>query len=386
MPGLQPFTPPPLPPRLSYDAELVQAVAESNRHLGELAGLARQVPNPHLLIRPFIRREAVLSSRIEGTEADLADLYAFEAGQPSLPGITREVPVSDALEVKNYVLAMEHGLERLHELPISLRLLKELHQILMADVRGESRAPGALRRIQNWIGPPGCSLEEATFVPPPAQEISQLLGDLEQYIHREDPAHPPLVRLALIHYQFEAIHPFLDGNGRIGRLLISLLLVHWDLLPLPLLYLSAYLEQWRQEYYDHLLEVSVQGAWRPWVLFFLRGLALQAQQATGMVKKLQDLQQTWRDRLSGPGTSSLTLSLIESLFEQPVLSIPDAAKRLEVTYPSAQRHVQRLVDAGILEPVEGTCHPRYFVTQEIFTILEVPGRGEMRGVKETSQP
>lgn len=367
----RPFIPEPLPPALSYDLELVQAVAESNRHLGELAGLARHLPNPHLLIRPFIRREAVLSSRIEGTEADIADLYAYEAGQLSLPNITREVPAADAREVRNYVLAMEHGLERLGELPVSLRLLRELHGILMDGTRGQTRAPGDFRRIQNWIGPPGCSMEEATFVPPPVQTLEGLLGQLESYIHTDDPSHPLLVRLALIHYQFEAIHPFLDGNGRIGRLLISLLLVGWDLLPHPLLYLSAYFESRRQEYYERLLAVSTRGEWHPWVLFFLRGVAHQAHRASLLVKTLQDLQQRWRTLLSRPGASALEASLMETLFDQPVLSIPGAAVRLEVTYPTAKKHVAHLVKLGILQEVEGTSNPKFFVALEILRRLQV---------------
>jgi len=367
----RPFIPEPLPPGLSYDLELDQAVAESNRHLGELAGLARHLPNPHLLIRPFIRREAVLSSRIEGTEAGIADLYAYEAGQLLLPNITREVPAADAREVRNYVLAMEHGLGRLGELPVSLRLLRELHRILMDGARGQTRAPGDFRRIQNWIGPPGCSMEEATFVPPPAHTLEGLLGRLESYIHTKDPSHPLLVRLALIHYQFEAIHPFLDGNGRIGRLLISLLLVCWDLLPHPLLYLSAYFESRRREYYERLLGVSTHGEWRPWVLFFLRGVARQAQQASLLVKELQDLQQQWRTLLARPGASALETSLMETLFDQPVLSIPDAAARLEVTYPTAKKHVEHLFEIGILEAVQGTSNPKIFVAREILHMLQV---------------
>ncbi len=371
----QPFVPGPLPPSLDYDTELVQAVADSNRALGELAGLARQLPNPHLLIRPFIRREAVLSSRIEGTEADVADLYAYEAGQLSLPGLTDEITSADASEVRNYVLAMDYGIERLRELPMSLRLLRELHEILMQGTRGQRRSPGDFRKVQNWIGPPGCSMEQATFVPPPPHAIQDLLGQLETYLHEEDSFHPPLVRLGLIHYQFEAIHPFLDGNGRIGRLLISLLLVHWNLLPHPMLYLSAYFESRREEYYERLLEVSTKDAWRSWVLFFLHGVALQARQANRLVKELHDLQAEWRRRLARPGASALSSSLIDHLLDRPIVSIPQVAEQLDVTYPTARQHVQRLVKAGILELVHGTANPKVFVAREILSLLNI-GHGE----------
>lgn len=359
----QPFIPEPLPPALDYNAELVQAVADSNRQLGELAGLARQLANPHLLIRPFIQREAVLSSRIEGTEADVTDLYAYEAGQRLL--FDREIAEADVLEVRNYVLALEYGLDRLSSLPVSSRLFREMHEILMSGVRGQLRSPGEFRKVRDWIGPPGCSIEEASFIPPPPQEVPGTLGALESYVNDSDPSHPRLVRLAFIHYQFEAIHPFLDGNGRIGRLLISLLLVHWDLLPLPLLYLSAYFESRRSGYYTKLLQVSTQGDWRSWTLFFLRGIEEQAGSANRLVKRFQDLQQSWREKLSGPGVSTLTIELMESLFETPILSIPMAVERLDVTYPSAKRHVDRLVEAGILSLVSGSKYPKLFAAREI---------------------
>ncbi len=253
------FAPNPLPPVLVWDAELVRVLSDADRALGELAGLGRTMPNPNLLIRPFIRREAVLSSRIEGTQADIADLYAYEAGQLPLPGVKPAPPESDVREVLNYVHAMEYGLERIQTLPVSLRLLRELHERLLAGVRGDQATPGEFRRTQNWIGRPGCTLNDADFVPPPVAEMNAALDAFEKYLHAGN-AYPPLVRLAVIHYQFEAIHPFLDGNGRIGRLLISLLLVHWNLLSLPLLYLSAFFERHRKDYYDLLFAVSERGA------------------------------------------------------------------------------------------------------------------------------
>jgi Fic family protein len=215
------------------DKDLVRTLSDADRALGELAGLGRTMPNPHLLIAPFIRREAVLSSRIEGNQADITDLYAYEAGQ--LPLFTEVKPVppeADVKEVGNYVTAMEYGLNRLHTLPVSLRLIRKLHERLTEGVRGERATPGEFRRSQNWIGSPGCTLNDSEFTPPPVPEMHDALDAFEKYLHTENAYHP-LLRLAFIHHQFEAIHPFLDGNGRIGRLLISLLLVNWDLLPLP---------------------------------------------------------------------------------------------------------------------------------------------------------
>ncbi len=363
------FVPHPLPPSLPADWELSRVLSGADRALSELAGLGRAVPNPHLLIGPFVRREAVLSSRIEGTRADITDLYAYEAGQLPLPGMDAAAPESDVREVLNYVNALEYGLKRLETLPVSLRLIRELHERLMAGVRGEHATPGEFRRTQNWIGPPGCTLNEATFVPPPPAEMLEALDALEKYLHRQD-VYPPLLHLGLVHYQFEAIHPFVDGNGRIGRLLLSLLLVQWDLLPLPLLYLSAYFHRHRQAYYDLLLGVSERGAWREWLLFFLRGVAEQALDAAARAKKLQDLQATWRARLTQARTSALTLRLADGLFDSPILTIPQAQRLLQVgSYHSAQRSIEKLISAGILQPADDTVYGKTYVAAEILDII-----------------
>jgi Fic family protein len=363
------FVPNPLPPALPFDAELVRTLSDADRALGELAGLGRTMSNPHLLIGPFIRREAVLSSRIEGTQADIADLYAYEAGQLPLPGLKPIPPESDVREVLNYVRAMEYGLKRLSTLPVSQRLMCELHERLVEGARGEQATPGEFRRSQNWIGRPGCTLSDATFIPPPATEMLTALGTLEEYIHQTSD-HPPLIRLGLIHYQFEAIHPFLDGNGRIGRLLISLLVVDWNLMPLPLLYLSAYFERHRQEYYDLLLAVSEHGAWRDWLVFFLRGVAEQARDAIVRAKRLQDLQLDWRDRLTHARASALLLRLADSLFESPMLTIPQAQRILNLTtYRSAQLNVEKLVAAGILQAVSDSSYGKSFLAVEILNAI-----------------
>ncbi len=363
------FVPHPLPPALPLDAELVRTLSDADRALGELAGLGRAMPNPHLLIGPFLRREAVLSSCIEGTQADITDLYAYEAGQLAFPGLKPPPSEADVREVLNYVRALEYGLERVKTLPVSVRLVRELHERLMEGVRGEQATPGEFRHSQNWIGRPGCTLNDADYVPPPVREMHEALDAFEKYLYSEND-HPPLVRLAFIHYQFEAIHPFLDGNGRIGRLLLSLLLVNWKLLPLPLLYLSAYFEGHRQDYYDLLLAVSERAAWHEWLAFFLRGVAEQAWDAVVRAKQLQDLQLEWRRRLQAtPRTSALLLQLVDELFQAPVITVPEVQRLLGVTHRSANQMVTRLVRESILHPVPGRARNRQFRAQEILKTL-----------------
>lgn len=355
------YVPNPLPPALRLDAELVRTLSEADRALGELSGLGRAMPNPHLLIGPFMRREAVLSSRIEGTQADIADLYAYE--------ISRKAPSEADAKVLNYVRALEYGLERIKTLPVSLRLIRETHERLLEGVRGEQFTPGEFRRSQNWIGRPGGSLNDADYVPPPVDEMSAALDAFEKYLHFGN-EYPPLVRLALINYQFEAIHPFLDGNGRIGRLLISLLLVSWGLLPLPLLYLSAFFERHRQDYYDLLFAVSEHGAWHEWVVFFLRGVAAQARDAIDRAKRLQDLQLGWREELAQSRVPALLLRLADSLFDKPVITIPEAQRVLGVKqYHTARAILMKLVEAGILGPAGESSGGRTFIAGEILKAI-----------------
>ncbi|MCS6936028.1 MAG: Fic family protein [Candidatus Bipolaricaulota bacterium] len=361
------FVPYPLPPRLVMNPRLVCQLSEADRALGELAGLGRTMPNPHLLIRPFLRREAVLSSRIEGTRAEITDLYSYEARQLALPGFQPRESEADVREVYNYVRALEYGLERLKTLPVSLRLIRELHERLMEGVRGEQATPGEFRRSQNWIGPPTCTLNEAIFVPPPVEEMHQALEAFEKYLHSAD-EHPPLIRLAFIHYQFEAIHPFLGGNGRIGRLLISLLLVNWGLLPSPLLYLSAFFERHRDSYYDLLLKVSEP--WQEWVRFFLEGVASQSRDAIVRAKRLQDLQAEWRQRIQRERIGVLTIRLMEELFFSPVFSPPEVAKRLRVSHQAVMQSIRKLEQGGILQEITGRQRHRLYAALDILSLLD----------------
>ena len=265
--GYEAFIPNVLPPELPLTWPLVRAMSDADRAVSELAGVARNLPNPHLLINPFLRREAVLSSRIEGTQASLSDLFVFEASERS------EAPQSDVEEVVNYIHALEYGLYVIRQgRRISLALLKEMHELLLKGVRGQDKSPGQFRTKQNWIAEGSRRLENARFVPPPVPQMYDALDALERYIQSPSDL-PPLIRLALVHYQFETIHPFEDGNGRIGRLLITLLLCAEGLLPEPLLYLSAYFERHRDEYVDRLLGVSQSNEWEDWITFFLTGIA-----------------------------------------------------------------------------------------------------------------
>jgi Fic family protein len=359
------FLPNPLPPALDMTPQLVCQLSEADRALGELAGLARNLSNPQLLIGPFVKREAVLSSRIEGTQANVTDLYAYEAKQLSMFSPGRAPDPSDVREVYNYVEALNYGLSRLNSLPVSLRLTRELHQRLLRGVRGQHLTPGEFRRTPNWIG--GTGLNDAIFVPPPVDQMNSSLDALEKYLHARG-SYPPLVRLALIHYQFEAIHPFLDGNGRVGRLLISLLLVHWNLLPLPLLYLSAYFEKHRQKYYQLLLAVSERAAWTEWTGFFLEGVAEQSRDAISRVKRLQDLKALWHQALTQDRSSGLQFRLIDSLFESPILTVPGARQLLRCSYPAAKLNVLKLVERKILSTIRGSSNPKVYAAREILRI------------------
>jgi len=360
------FAPRPLPPELNWTPPLVSVLSRADRALAELSALARSLPNPHLLIRPFIHQEAVLSSRIEGTRASLSDLYAYEAGTLAL----FEMP-DDVREVHNYVTALEYGLERIRELPLSLRLLREIHGKLLEGVRGEHRTPGEFRRSQNWIGPPGSTPSNAPFVPPPPSEMNSCLDAFEKWLHGESDL-PPLVRIALAHYQFEAIHPFLDGNGRVGRLLTILLMCLLGLLSEPVLYLSAYFEARRQDYYDRLLAVSQKGACEEWVAFFLEGVAVQALDARARARRLVDLREEYRDRLQSERASGRLLQVVDFLFARPIITISNLRAALGLWQVQAQRYVERLEALGMLRETTGRSRNRVYVADTIMQAVQEP--------------
>lgn len=365
--GYEAFVPKKLPPPLLPTWTLSSVVSRADRALAELSGTARALPSPRILVAPFVHKEAVLSSRIEGTQASLSDLFFFE----SLPAFSKAgagVP-HDVREVSNYVMALEYGLTRLETLPVSLRLLRELHERLMNGIGGPGMTPGEFRTRQNWIGPPGSRLDDAVFVPPPVREMERCLHDLESFVHVSSDL-PALVRIALVHYQFEAIHPFIDGNGRIGRLLISLLLSSEGLLTQPLLSLSAFFERHREDYYRLLLDVSRKGAWTEWVEFFLAGVEEQSRDAIRRTKALLDLRQKYRMQFESARSSALLLKLVDGLLEAPVLTIPQAAKRLKVTHRAATLNVLKLVGAGVLSEVTGRGRSRIFVARGILGAIE----------------
>jgi Fic family protein len=360
--GYWAFLPPPLPPALSLDLDVVGRLSAADRALGVLAGAGRTLPNPHLLSQTLLRREAVLSSRIEGTQASLSDLVLFEAeGGRNDRG--------DVQEVFNYVTAVRHVLDPDRRLPLSLPLLREAHRLLLTGVWGGYATPGEFRRSQNWIGPPGCTLEDATFVPPPPERMWECLDPFEKYLHA-DHSLPPLLTIACLHYQFEAIHPFVDGNGRVGRLLVVLLLVEWGLLDDPLLDLSAYIEPRRDEYYDRLLAVSTEGDWTGWLGFFLEAVERQAADAAGRARRLQELRDDFRARVATTRSSGLLGVLVDSLFETPALTIARAVELLGVTHRAARLNIEKLVDAGILTEVGGRTRNRLFLASDVLRAVE----------------
>ena len=363
--GYRAYVPAPLPPPLTWGQELTVSLSAADRAIGGLAGEGRRLPNPHLLIRPLVRKEAVLSSRIEGTQATLGELLAAEADAAAVRSS------ADLQEVGNYVTALEYGLKRLETLPVSLRLVRELHECLMRGVRGDAATPGEFRRSQNWIGPPGCTLENATYVPPPPSELMACLDSWERFLH--DDALPPLVHAALAHAQFEAIHPFLDGNGRVGRLLITLLLVEREIIPSPLLYLSAYFEARREEYYERLLGVTEGGGWEEWLIYFLRGVTLQSQDAVDRIRLIDDLFAKWKHGLAR-GRSQLTERALDLFAENPFWTVGGVAGRLEVAFTTAQRAIDRLEAAGIVAQVGRRQRNRVYCAEEILNVLEEPLR------------
>ena len=364
--GQQAFVPNDLPPQLEWTPELIKALSDASHAIGQLHGVGLNLPNPNLLITPFIRREAELSSRIEGTQAELRDIYLFEMHEP-----TSRPDITDVREVANYVLALEHGLKRCNELPVCVRMIKELHKILLEGVSGESDRPGNFRTAQNWIGSKGCPIEQASYIPPPPEHIMMCLDALEKFLNVPIGNIPMLAWLAMIHYQFEAIHPFRDGNGRIGRLLIVLLLCAHKVLDKPLLYLSAYFERNRQEYYNRLLRVSTHGEWVPWFMFFLRGITEQSTDAFRRSRELLQLQSRYHSMIKSK-RSALQIKIVDLLVERPVLTIPYVGRHFNVTYVTARNNIVKLVKAGILKEAIGSKRCKVYLAEEVLEIINRP--------------
>jgi Fic family protein len=359
------FVPAPLPPELDWTPRLIGALSDADRLVGRLAGEGGRLPNPHILIRPFIRREAVLSSKIEGTQATLGELLAAEAGA----AVNRSP--EDLREVGNYVVALEHGILLLKKLPLCVRLTRELHKKLLAGVRGQQAAPGRFRNVQNWIGQPGSTLATASYIPPPPGEVEPCLAAWEKFLHQSQL--PPLVTIALAHYQFEAIHPFLDGNGRVGRLLITLFLIERQILPTPLLYLSAFFEASRRDYYDGLRDISERGAWNDWIEYFLLGVARMSEDALSRATRINQLIAQWQKNVSG-ATSKNPLRVVELLGANPFVTTKGVAQRLRIAFTTAQRAIERLERAGIVKPVGDARRDRVYCAGALLDILEEPAR------------
>lgn len=351
--GHRVFIPTELPPEppIKIDAALLNQLSAADQCIARLDGIALTLPNPDLFVAMYVRREAVNSSAIEGTQSTLQDVLSYELDTEK-PGIPEDVE-----EVVNYVRAMNYGLDRLHSLPLSSRLIREIHQQLMEGVRGGTRAPGEFRTIQNWIGPANAGIEDASFVPPPVPEMHRSLNNLEAFLHDED-SYPPLIHAAIAHAQFETIHPFLDGNGRVGRLLITLLLVQRGVLSKPLLYLSHYLKKHRGEYYDRLTGIREDGNWEGWIRFFLRGV-IETSVEAAQVSRAILLMKEEHARMSGFGINEVRL--IEHLLQHPLTTISRVQSALgEVTHPTASKSVARLEEAGLLEEMTGRKRDRVY--------------------------
>lgn len=355
--GYRAFMPAPLPPRPALDlsGKLSAQLSSADRALGRLDGAVLTLPNPDLFVFMYVRKEAVFSSQIEGTQSSLQDLLAAEA-QLFDQNLPRDVD-----EVINYVRAMNHGLARLPTLPVSVRLIREIHAELMKGVRGGRLQPGELRTSQNWIGPAGCTLNTASFVPPPHHAVAGFLGELEGFLHAADDL-PPLVKIALAHVQFETIHPFLDGNGRVGRLLVTFLLTECGVLHKPVLYLSHYFKRHRQTYYEHLQAVRERGAWEDWLAFFLHGVIEVSAEATETARRILQLREQHRaaittklGRAAGNGHR-----VLESLFDRPIVRVSDVQQQTGTTFAAANGLVSRLVDLGVLDEMTGYARNRRF--------------------------
>lgn len=364
--GYRAFIPEPLPPDppIRIKGKLQKILSLADIALGRLDGSIHTLPHPDLFVYMYVRKEAVLSSQIEGTQSSLQDVLAMEAKilAPNRP--------KDVDEVVNYVRAMNYGLKRLETLPVSIRLIREIHTELLKGVRGSLLSPGDLRTSQNWIGPAGCSLNEAAFIPPPPHELSQKMGDLEKFLHSKTNM-PLLIKIGLAHAQFETIHPFLDGNGRVGRLLITFLMCEKKVLVKPILYLSHYFKKHRQQYYDCLQLVRDTGDWEQWLMFFLRGIVEVSKQATETARRILSLREDHRlyitenlGRTAGNGHR-----VLDHLYQHPIVSVSDVRQLIGISNPAANNLVKGLVEIGILREYTGFSRNRRFIYQSYINLF-----------------
>lgn len=364
--GYSAFLPAKLPPTpaIQIDNEMQALLSVADRKLGRLDGITQILPNPDLFLAMYVKKEAILSSQIEGTQASLVDVL-------NATDKASDDPKGDVTDVVNYVKAMNYGLERLNTLPLSLRLIREIHELLLDGVRGSNKSPGEFRKTQNWIGPAGCTLATATFVPPPAEYMQQCMGDLENYFYDESYI-PALIKIAMIHAQFETIHPFLDGNGRVGRLLITFWLCQQQILTKPLLYLSYYFKLYRSEYYERLMNVRLNGDWENWIKFFLKGIAAVSDEATESAKAIIALKEKHAKALyERDSSSSNSQRLLDHLFEQPIVERKEVADALGISPPTANALVDMFCELDILIDVTPT-KKRYkkYYFQSYLDILE----------------
>jgi len=365
--GYMTFIPNPLPPYppIKYDDQLQFLLSEADRALAQLDGVSSVLPNPDPFIAMYTKKEALLSSQIEGTQASLEGVLAFEAGLK---------PKEDIHEIKkviNYVKALNYGIDRLrkNDFPMSLRLVKEIHNILLKGARGTSRKLIVFRRSQNWISPPGLTINDAIFIPPPPNQVGELMLNLGVFMHRTDNI-PPLMKIGLIHAQFETIHPFLDGNGRIGRLLITFYLYWKGILTRPLLYLSYYLKKHRDKYYDYLMKIRLEGDWEEWLKFFLQGAAEISLEAASSAKEIISLKEKLTDKLHTKKVGGAqAIRLLDMLFEKPLISVSDIVMQLKISRQAATQLVNKFSEINILNEVSGKKRYRKYLFADYIKII-----------------
>jgi len=371
--GYKAFIPKPLPPRpaVRYTEGLQSLLSRADRSLARLDGIITVLPNPELFIAMYVKKEALLSSQIEGTQASLEGILEFEAD------LTPRDNIAGVKEVINYIKALDYGIDRLKDLPVSLRLIREIHRVLLEGARGSQRNPGEFRRSQNWIGPAGAPLSEAAFIPPPPDVLAEAMSEIEAFLHARDRI-PPLVKIALVHAQFETVHPFLDGNGRVGRLLITFYLFWQGILSKPVLYLSFHLKKYRTKYYDLLMKVRADGAWEEWIGFFLEGIVETSDEATGTAREIIALKDALITRLYEHVISSIhAVRLIDLLFRRPLISATDIAAALALSKEAVNQLVRRFEKAGILTEVSGKQRYRRYLFKEYVDLIARGTREEV---------